>query len=48
MKDTFTCIGCGKKFEDEVPDSVDKEKMFSMCLECGNKAMLDKNWEKFK
>jgi len=37
MKGYFPCVKCGKKFLDELPDSVNKAVMFSMCLECGKK-----------
>jgi len=46
MKGTFTCAKCSKKFEDEVPS--DEPAAFSLCLECGNKLMLGKDWEKLK
>jgi len=35
MKKSYTCVACGKKFWDELPDSVAKAVKFSMCLECG-------------
>ena len=37
MEKEFTCVKCGKKFLDELPDSVNNAVMFSMCLECGKK-----------
>jgi len=37
MKGYFTCVKCGKKFLDELPDPVNQAVMFSMCLECGKK-----------
>ncbi len=35
MKGYFTCAKCGKKFWDELDESVAKAVKFSMCLECG-------------
>jgi len=37
MKAAFTCIKCGKKFWDELDESVADAVQFSMCLECGKK-----------
>jgi len=33
----FTCATCGKKFLDEIPDSIKNAVMFSLCLDCGKK-----------
>ena len=35
MKKEFTCIICGKKFMDELDESVENAVQFSMCLDCG-------------
>ena len=42
MEKEFTCIICGKKFMDELAESVENARLFSMCLECG------KQFEKLK
>jgi len=37
MEKEFTCAACGKKFMDELDESLEKAVKFSMCLECGKK-----------
>jgi len=35
MQKEFTCKACGKKFMDELDESVENAVQFSLCLECG-------------